>query len=121
VKRLATLMLLLGVLVGMSALPLQANAAPMAGMSMAKMTQADMSAMPDCVASRAKDAKQKPCKCGMGGCLAMMASGASFMLADGASASFHAVSGKRLVHASVTATLHGRSTTPEPEPPTLLG
>lgn len=120
-KRIATLLLLLGVIVGLAGRPVQAMTPPMAAMSMAKMSQADMAAMPDCMAKMSKDADQKPCKCGMGGCVAMMASGASFMLAGGTTAIAPTPASKRLDRPSDMAALHGRSTPPEPEPPTLLG
>lgn len=121
VKRIATLLLLLGVIVGLAGRPVQAATPPMAAMSMTHMSQADMAAMPDCMAKMSKDAEHKPCKCGMGGCVAMMASGASFMLADGTSAIVPSITGKRMDRPSAIAALRGRSTAPEPEPPTLLG
>lgn len=120
-KRIATLLLLLGVIVGLAGRPVQAATPPMAAMSMAKMSQADMAAMPDCMSNMSKDAEHKPCKCGMGGCIAMMASGVSFMLADGMSAIAPAAASKRTDRPSPIAALRGRSTAPEAEPPTLLG
>lgn len=120
-KRIATLLLLLGVIVGLTGQPVQAMTPPMAAMNMAKMSQADMAAMPDCIAKMSKDAEHKPCKCGMGGCIAMMASGVSFMLADGMSTIAPAAASKRTDRPSPIAALRGRSTAPEPEPPTLLG
>lgn len=120
-KRIATLLLLLGVIVGLAGRPVQAATPPMAAMSMAKMSQTDTAAMPDCMAKMSKDVDHKPCKCGMGGCIAMMASGVSFMLADGTSAIAPADAGKRMDRPSAIAPLHGRSTAPEPEPPTTLG
>lgn len=120
-KRLSIMLLLIGVIVGLAGRPVQAVTPPMAAMSMAKMSQADMAAMPDCMAKMSKEVDHKPCKCGMGGCIAMMASGVSFMLADGTSAIAPAGAGKRMDRPSAIAALHGRSTAPEPEPPTLLG
>ncbi len=120
-KRFATLLLFIGVIFGLTAQqPAQALASPMLQMDMAAMPQTDMAAMPDCMASMAKDATHKPCKCGLAGCLAMTASGATMMLAVGSVPPTVVVARDRLDHAAIVPALHGRSTAPEPEPPSTL-
>ena len=117
VKRLAALLLLLGVVCGLTVRPARALALPMAAMDMTSMAGAEMTAMPDCMASTAKDVAHKSCKCGIVGCIAMMASGASLMLADASPPLGTVIVGERQDHVAVVAALRGRSTAPEPEPP----
>lgn len=120
VKRLATFLLLFCVTLGLAAQqPAQAFPPPIGQMNMAAMAQIDMSAMPDCMASMAKDATHKPCKCGLAGCLAMMASGATMMLAAGSAPPTVLIARDRLDHATTVPRLRGRSTAPEPKPPSL--
>lgn len=120
-KRLATFLLFLGVMIGLAVQPSQAMSPAMAGLSMATMTQVDMSKMPDCMAAMSKDTSDKPCKCGMSGCIAMMASGAPMMLGDSSTPIVPAIANERLDRIASVAALRGRSTAPEPEPPALLG
>lgn len=120
-KRLATFLLLFCVALGLAAQrPAQAFAPPMEQTDMASMSHMDMSAMPGCVAAMAQDATHKPCKCGLAGCIAMMTSGASLMLADASMAPAIAVAGERQDHVARVATLRGRSTAPELPPPSIL-
>lgn len=75
-KRLSLFLLLIGVMVGLAVQqPAQALAAPAGAMDMAAMATSDMATMPDCMSAMAKDTAHKPCKCGLAGCIAMMASG----------------------------------------------
>lgn len=116
VKRLATFLILIGVVIGIAVQPTQALTPAMATMSMARMSQTAMATMPDCMESMSKDATPRPCKCGMAGCIAMMA-GASFMLVGASSSLAVPVASQRQDRTMVVAKLHGRSTAPEPEPP----
>lgn len=117
-KRLATFLLLIGVVIGIAVQPALTPAT--AAMSMAQMSQAAMTTMPDCMEEVGKDATPKPCKCGMAGCIAMMAAGAPLMLADVSAALTVPLTGERQDGLAVVATLRGRSTAPEPEPPSIL-
>lgn len=120
-KRLSLFFLLIGIVVGFAVQqPAQALGAPMGGMDMASMSESEMASMPDCMASAQKDADQKPCKCGMARCIAMMASGAPMMLADASMVLAASVRSERDEHIGISAALRGRSTAPEPEPPTIL-
>lgn len=119
-KRLATFLLLIGVMIGIAIQPAQSLTPTMATMSMAQMSQAAMATMPDCTESMSNDATPKPCKCGMAGCVAMMAAGAPFMLGDASSALAAPVAGERQDGLAIVAALRGRSTVPEAEPPTAL-
>ena len=120
--RLFLSLLLFGLMIGLAAQqPAQALAAPAGAMDMASMAANDMASMPDCMAAIKKDASHKPCKCGLAGCIAMMASGGSMMLSE--TSMVLAASGRsdRDEHIGISAALRGRSTAPEPEPPSLLG
>ncbi|MES2095917.1 MAG: hypothetical protein V4459_04095 [Pseudomonadota bacterium] len=120
-KRFATFLLLLCVTLGLAAQqPAGATSAPMATMDMASMSKADMTAMPDCMAAMSKDVDHKPCKCGLGGCIAMMSSGAAMMLPNEPEAPISIAAGERLDHLSGVQRLRGRATVPEPEPPSVL-
>ncbi|URW75851.1 hypothetical protein M9980_01045 [Sphingomonas donggukensis] len=119
-KRFATFLLLIGVVIGIAVQPAQALTPAMATMSMAQMSQAAMATMPDCTEAMSRDATPKPCKCGMAGCVAMMAAGAPFMLGDSSSAFSAPLASERQNGLAVVATLRGRSTPPEPEPPSIL-
>ena len=120
-KRLAHLLLLIGVIVGLAMQqPAVALAAPMSSMDVVTMSDSDMAAMPDCMAAMQKDAGEKPCKCGMAGCIAMMASGAALMLADGPALIAASNASKRNERIGISPVLRGRSTAPEPEPPSAL-
>ncbi len=120
-KRLSILILLLGVVIGLAMQqPAQALAAPTGAMDMAAMSSDDMAAMPDCMAAMQKDATKTPCKCGMAGCIAMMASGAPMMLADGSIPIAVSIASERDDRIGISAALRGRSTAPEPEPPSTL-
>ena len=120
-QRIATLLFCFGIIFGLSLLqPALAFASPTSSMDMAAMSQADMSAMPDCMASMMKHSTPKPCKCGLAGCIAMMTSGVSMMLADGSAPLPFVIARAQFEHAAIVAALHGRSTAPEPEPPSIL-
>ncbi len=121
-KRLSLFLLLIGAMIGLAAQqPAQALAAPAGAMDMASMAASDMASMPDCMTSIEKDAAHKPCKCGLAGCIAMMASGGPMMLSDTSMALLAAVRSDRDEQIGLAAALRGRSTAPEPEPPSLLG
>jgi len=121
VKRLSLFLLLIGVLIGLAAQqPAQALAAPAGAMDMASMAAGDMASMPDCTASIQKDAAHKPCKCGLAGCIAMMASGGPMMLSDTSMVLIAAGRSDREEQIGLAAPLRGRSTAPEPEPPSAL-
>lgn len=120
VKRLATFLLLIGAVIGIAVQPAQALAPAMATMSMAQMSQAAMATMPDCTEEVGKDATPKPCKCGMAGCIAMMAAGVPFMLVDASSSLVAPIASERQDRTMAAAKLRGRSTAPEPEPPSIL-
>lgn len=120
VRRLATFLLLIGVMIGIAIQPAQALPPPMSTMSMAQMSRAAMATMPDCTEEVSKDATSKPRKCGMAGCIAMMAAGAPFMLGEALSALAAPVAGEQQDRLAIIAALRGRSTAPEPEPPTAL-
>ncbi len=120
-KRLSIFLILIGVVVGLAMQqPAQALAAPMGAMDMTAMAGSDMASMPDCMASMRKDATKSPCKCGMAGCIAMMASGSPMMLADGADPIAVSIASERDERIGISAALRGRSTAPEPEPPSAL-
>lgn len=117
-KRIATLLLFLGVTVGLAIQqPTHALASPMPQVDMAATSHADMSAMPDCMASTTKDATHKPCKCGLAGCIAMMTSGVSMLLPDSSVAPTIVRAQEQLDRPTIVAVLHGHSTSPDPEPP----
>lgn len=120
-KRLSLFLLLIGVMIGLAAQqPAQALAAPAGTMDMASMAASDMASMPNCMAAIEKDATHKPCKCGLAGCIAMMASGGPMMLSDTSMALLAAVRSDRDEQIGLAAALRGRSTAPEPEPPATL-
>ena len=121
VRRIATLLLFFGLIFGLaSQQPTHAHASPMPQMDMTAMSQADMAAMPDCMAAMTKDATNKPCKCGLAGCIAMMTWGVSILLPDGSMAPTLIAERGQPDHPTIVAVLHGCSTAPEPEPPSIL-
>lgn len=120
-KRLFLFLMLIGVMVGLAAQqPAQALAAPTGAMDMAAMATSDMASMPDCMSAMEKDAAHKPCKCGAAGCIAMMASGGPMMLSDASIVLRAAARSDRDEQIGIFAALRGRSTAPEPEPPSIL-
>ena len=120
-KRLSLFLMLIGVMVGLAVQqPAQALAAPAGAMDMAEMASSDMASMPDCMSAMEKDAAHKPCKCGLAGCIAMMASGGSMMLSDASMVLQAAARSDRDEQTGIFAALRGRSTAPEPEPPSTL-
>ena len=127
-RRIATLLLFFGLIFGLaSQQPTHAHASPMPQMDMTAMAQADMAAMPggmaaipDCVAAMTKDPTSKPCKCGLAGCIAMMTWGVSMLLPDGSMAPTLIAERGQPDHPTIVAVLHGCSTAPEPEPPSIL-
>lgn len=100
--------------------PAQALALPTGAMDMAAIAGSDMASMPDCMAEMQKDASGTPSKCGVAGCIAMMASGAPMMLADGQISIAASIASERNERIGTSAFLRGRSTAPEPEPPSAL-
>ena len=50
----------------------------------------------------------------------MMTSGVTMMLADGSVPLTFLIARAQFKHAAIVAALHGRSTAPEPEPPSIL-
>ena len=120
VKRIATLLLFFGLIFGLAShQPTHALASPMPQMDMTAMPDG-MAAMPDCVAAMTKDVTNKPCKCGLAGCIAMMTWGVSILLPDGSMAPTLIAERGQPDHPTIVAVLHGRSTAPEPEPPSIL-
>lgn len=121
VKRLSLFLLLIGVMIGLAVQqPAQALAAPAGAMDMASMATSDMASIPDCMASAQKNAAHKPCKCGLAGCIAMMASGGPMMLSATSMPLIAAGQSDRDEKMGLFAALRGRSTAPEPEPPSNL-
>ncbi len=121
VKRLSLFLMLIGVIVGLAIQqPAQALAAPAGAMDMAAMATSDMASMPDCMSAAEKNAVHKPCKCGFAGCIVMMASGGSMMLSDPSIVLQAAARSDRDEQIGIFAALRGRSTAPEPEPPSIL-
>lgn len=119
VKRLSILLMLFGVFVGLAMQqPAQAFAAPMGHMDLTTITGSNMASMPACVAEMQRNAAHTPCKCGLAECIAMMASGAPMMLADGSPIITVSASSERDERIGTSLALRGRSTAPEPEPPT---
>lgn len=117
-KRLSILLLLIGVVVGLAMQqPAQAFAAPMAHMDMTAMAGSDMASMPACLAEMQRNATHTPCKCGMAECIAMTASGTPMMLADGSAMITVSAPSERDERIGTSLALRGRSTAPEPEPP----
>ncbi|WP_010219231.1 hypothetical protein [Sphingomonas sp. PAMC 26621] len=120
-KRLSLFLLLIGVMIGLAApQPAQALAAPAGAMEMAAMATSDMASMPDCMSTMDKDASHKPCKCGLAGCIAMMASGGPMMLSDASMVLRVEARSDRDEQIGIFAALRGRSTAPELEPPSTL-
>ena len=118
-KRLSVLLLLIGVVVGLAIQqPAQAFAAPMGQMDMTAMAGSDMASKPACLAKMQRNATDAPCKCGMAECIAMMAAGAPMMLADGSAMITFSAPSERDERIGTSLALRGRSTAPEPEPPT---
>lgn len=120
-KRPLLFLMLIGVFLGLVAhQPAQALAAPMGSMNMTSLSANAMASMPECMPAMKKDATQTPCKCGLAGCIAMMASGTPMMLPDGQVAIGALIASERVVQIAASAVLQGRSTAPEPEPPSPL-
>ncbi|MEG3178657.1 hypothetical protein U1872_20680 [Sphingomonas sp. RB3P16] len=120
-KRLFLFLMLIGVTVGLAVQqPAQALAAPESSMDMAAMATSDMASTPDCMSAAEKDAAHKPCKCGFAGCIAMMASGGSMILSDASMVLQAAARSDRDEQIGLFPALRGRSTPPEPEPPSTL-
>lgn len=120
-KRLFLFLVMIGVMVGLAAQqPAQALAAPAGAMDMASMATSDTASMPDCMSAMEKDAARKPCKCGLAGCIAMMAAGGPMMLSDASMVLQAAARSDRDEQIGLFPALQGRSTPPEPEPPSTL-
>ncbi len=118
-KRLSLLLLMIGVVIGLAMpLPAQAFAGPIGQMNMTAMARSDMASMPDCAAQVHRNATHAPCKCGLAECIAMMASGAPMMLAGGTAMIIVSPRSERDERIGTSIALRGRSTAPEPEPPT---
>lgn len=120
-KRLSLFLLLIGVIVGLVAQqPAQAFAVPPGAMDMAVMSESDMASMPDCMPSVGQHPTHAPCKCGVAGCIAMIALGVPMLLAEGPLPFPAAIASERDGRIGTSAELRGRSTAPEPEPPSIL-
>lgn len=116
VKHLFLLLLLLGVVAGLTLHPTQALAGPMGVMPMAT-AHGSTAVVHDCMAAKSKDATPASCKCGIAACLAMMASDAPIMRVDGVVPIGAWPSTGAVEHHFVSTVLSGRTTAPEPEPP----
>lgn len=115
-KHLSTLILLIGVIVGLAIQqPAKAFAAPM---ETAAMTGSIMASMPACAAGMRRDASHTPRKCGIADCIAMMASSTPLMLGDGSAMIMIPALSEHDERIGTSLALRGRSTVPEPEPPT---
>ncbi|MDP9086182.1 MAG: hypothetical protein M3N02_05375 [Pseudomonadota bacterium] len=120
-QRLSLFLLLIAVTIGFAVQqPAQAFVAPAGAMNMAAMVASDRASMPDCMSAMQKDADHKRCKCGLAGCVAMMASGGTMMLSDASMVLQAAARSDRHEQIGITAALRGRSIAPEPEPPSTL-
>ncbi len=118
-KRLSIILLLIGVVLGLAmSPPAQAFAAPIGAMDMTAISGSDMASMPACAAQMQRNATHTPCKCGLAECIAMMASGAPMILAGGSALVIASAASERDERVGLSLALRGRSTTPEPEPPT---
>jgi hypothetical protein len=116
VRRVAILVLMFCVTVGFAVQqPAQALAGPT---GMTAMSADDVASMPDCMDAMQKDKTPSRCKCGLAGCIAMMASSAPIMLAGGQAVIGVAAKSESDPPIGVSRTLRGRSTAPEPDPPT---
>jgi hypothetical protein len=121
VKRLPLLLLLIGVIFGLIVqLPEPVFAAQVHAEPAVEMAQNSMASMPDCKSAMPRKSSSAPCKCGTVGCLAMTSSGATMLLADAPALADASVAAKLAPPVSPVAHLRGRSTVPEPEPPSLL-
>lgn len=120
VKHVFLLLLLLGAVAGLTLQPAQALVGPLGAIPMATAIGGDMAAMHDCHGATPKDATPAPCKCGIAGCLAMMASDAPMMRAEGMVPITGWASSRNVEHHLALTVLSGRTTTPEPEPPSAL-
>lgn len=117
-KRLPLLLLLIGIIVGLTAqLPASALAAPMRATAATGIAQNSVASMPDCKSGTPKKASPAPCKCGMAGCIAMMTSGVAMLRPEGLAFADASVASKLARPTAPSASLRGRSTAPEPEPP----
>jgi len=114
VKRITLLLLLFSAMIGLAA---QAPASVLAPM-MPSTQQMGAASMHECKASMAKGATHKRCACTMTDCATLTAGAAT--LGNGTPALADAGASDRLEHDSLHAVLHGRSTGPEPDPPTHL-
>jgi len=119
VKHLFLFLLLVGIVVGLTLQPTQALAGPMGMMPMAT-AHGSTAAMHDCTAAKSKSSTPAPCKCGIAGCLAMMSSDAPMMRANGMAPAGTWDRSSAVEHHFVSTVLSGRTTTPEPEPPSAL-
>jgi hypothetical protein len=120
VKRLPLFLLLIGVMFGLATqLPAQAFAGSTRAMAAAGMAQNERASMLDCKSAPAKKTPSAPCKCGVVGCL-MTTSGAAILLPDGSALAGASVASKLARPFASLANLRGRSTVPEPEPPSFL-
>jgi hypothetical protein len=120
VKRLLLLLLSIGVILGLTALPATVFAASMHSMTARVMVKTDMASMPDCQTQISKKASSAPCKCGFAGCIAMAVSGITMLLPDNSSIARSSTVSKCAGPIGPSANLRGRSTVPEPEPPSFL-
>jgi hypothetical protein len=118
VKRLPLILLLLGVVLGLSAqLPSQALAASAREMVHAGSAQNGMASMHGCKESMPKKAASTPCKCDLAGCIAMTASGMAMLHPDISSFAAASISSRLVRPTASVLALRGRSPAPDPEPP----
>lgn len=120
-NRLPLFLLLIGVIVSLMAQqPTQTFAVPSAAISIPVMSQSDMASMPHCMPVAGQQPTQTPRKCGVAGCIAMMTSGVPLIPADQIAAMPVAASAADNEYMGIFETLHGRTTVPELEPPSIL-
>ena len=115
-KHVPFFLLLIGVIVGLTVqLPEPVFAAPVH----AGAAKHDMASTPDCKARMPKNASSELCKCGKAGCIAMTTSGVAMLLPDSSSFAGKSAASKLAQPVSLSTKLRGRSTVPEPEPPSF--
>ena len=116
-KRIALILLLFGVTLGLAA---QAPARALAPTSDAEVAAA-MAAMPNCMEQMNKAGPHKPCNCSRADCIAAMLGGPTLLtVADPAAGLSSPASLSLDPTAGRAAPLVGRNLGPEPDPPTAL-
>ena len=116
-KRIALILLLFGVTLGLAA---QAPARALAPASDAKVAAA-MAAMPDCMEQMDKSGPHKPFNCSRADCIAAMLGGPTLLTVANPSAGLSSPASVSLdPMADRAAALVGRDLGPEPDPPNSL-